>query len=289
MYQGPSALRLPTIFVYARRGDPENILGQKHCEMYNEIEGNFEDVVISTFKSGLPVEHGLRKSLTGKPVTSLRQLMDRIDKSDRLNNNQPRRDFTGQSRSTNTQIVNAVFRESVHQGHTTEDCRNLWDHLAQLVREGKLKQLLHHSSGQVGQSGLDPRRDSSSRPPLGTINVIFAVPGRTGSCPSRVMSVARLSTEDSNSEPKRARIEAPLVLGFLANDKIGTIQPHDDALVVTLKTGGYDVKRLLVDQGSAIEIMYLDLYKGLNLKPKDLTAYDSPLVSFEGKTVTPRG
>ena len=35
--------------------------------------------------------------------------------------------------------------------------------------------------------------------------------------------------------------------------------------------------------------MYPDLHKGLNLKPKDLTAYNSPLVSFEGKTVTPRG
>ena len=33
------------------------------------------------------------------------------------------------------------------QGHTTKDYRNLWDHLDQLVREGKLKQLLHHSSG----------------------------------------------------------------------------------------------------------------------------------------------
>ena len=38
-----------------------------------------------------------------------------------------------------------------------------------------------------------------------------------------------------------------------------------------------------------MEVMYPDLYKGLNLKPKDLTAYDSPLVSFEGKTITPRG
>ena len=35
--------------------------------------------------------------------------------------------------------------------------------------------------------------------------------------------------------------------------------------------------------------MYLDLYKGLNLKPEDLSAYDSPLVSFEGKIVTPKG
>ena len=49
------------------------------------------------------------------------------------------------------------------------------------------------------------------------------------------------------------------------------------------------MKRVLVDQGSAIEIMYPDQYKGLNLKPEDLTAYDSPLVSFERKTVTPRG
>ena len=35
--------------------------------------------------------------------------------------------------------------------------------------------------------------------------------------------------------------------------------------------------------------MYPDLYKGLKLKPEDLTAYDFPLVSFEGKTVTPKG
>ena len=49
------------------------------------------------------------------------------------------------------------------------------------------------------------------------------------------------------------------------------------------------MKRVLVGQGSAVEIMYLDLYKGLNLKSEDLTAYDSPLVSFEGKTVIPMG
>ena len=49
------------------------------------------------------------------------------------------------------------------------------------------------------------------------------------------------------------------------------------------------MKRVLVDQGSAVKIMYPDLYKGLNLKPEDLTVYDSPLVSFEGKTVIPIG
>ena len=118
------------------------------------------------------------------------------------------------------------------------------------------------------------------------INVIFATPGRTDSYPSRVMSMARLPAKDSNSKPKRAKLDVQWVLGFLNEDKIGTTQPYNDALVVTLKIGGYDMKRVLVDQGSAVEIMYPDLYMGLNLKPEDLTACDSPLVSFERKTVT---
>ena len=116
--------------------------------------------------------------------------------------------------------------------------------MEQLVQEGKLKQLLHHSSGRAEQTSLDPRRDAPSRPPLGMINVIFAAPGRTGSCPSRVMSVTRLPVEDSSSEPKRVRIDIQTVLEFSDKDKIGTIQPHDDALVVILKIGGYDVKRV---------------------------------------------
>ena len=45
----------------------------------------------------------------------------------------------------------------------------------------------------------------------------------------------------------------------------------------------------MLDQGSCAEIMYPDLYKRLNLKPEDLTAYDSPLVSFDGKLITPKG
>ena len=63
------------------------------------------------------------------------------------------------------------------------------------------------------------------------------------------------------------------------------MQSHDDSLVVTLRINGYDGKRVLVDQGSGIEIMYPDLFKGLRLRPKDLTCYDSPLIRFDRKTV----
>ena len=184
---------------------------------------------------------------------------------------------------------NLYYQYHRDHSYTTEDCRSLWDHLDQLVREGKLKQLLHHSSRLGGQTNSRPERETPSRPPLGTINVIFAALGRTGSCPSRVMSVARLSSEDINHEPKRPRVERPLIIGFSDEDKVGTIQPHNDALVITLRIGGYDVKRVMVDQGSAAEIMYPDLYRGLNLGAEDLTPYSSPSVSFEGTVIIPKG
>ena len=87
--------------------------------MFNKIDGDFDDVAIRTFKVGLPTEHDLRKSLTKKPVRSVRWLMDHIGeykqveedqqqgkgkakvipqdrrdfRSDKYNNNRPRRDF----------------------------------------------------------------------------------------------------------------------------------------------------------------------------------------------------
>ena len=118
---------------------------------------------------------------------------------------------------------------------------------------------------------------------------MLAAPGRTGSHPFKVMSVAQLLAEDSNHELKRAKMEIRPTLSFSDEDKVGTIQPHDDALMVTIGIGGYDVNKVLVDQGSGAEIMYPDLYKGLNLKPEDLTSYDSPLLGFNGKVVIPRG
>ena len=103
------------------------------------------------------------------------------------------------------------------------------------------------------------------------------------------MSVGRLPPEADGGEPKRARANPKPLIRFSDEDKLGTLQPHDDALVVTLRIESYDVKRVLVDQGSTVEVIYPDLYKGLNLKPEDLSAYDSPLVSFEGKMVTLKG
>ena len=54
-----------------REGESVNAYAEMYWEMFNEINGDFDKVAIRTFKVSLPSEHGLRKSLTGKPVTSL--------------------------------------------------------------------------------------------------------------------------------------------------------------------------------------------------------------------------
>ena len=118
-----------------REGETMKVYSERYQEMFNEIDGDFDEVAVKTFKVSLPFEHGLRKSLTGKLVTSLRQLIDQVDKykrirddqqqgkrkakvipqerkdfrSNRYNNNRLRRDYVDQLGSNSAQIVGAVF------------------------------------------------------------------------------------------------------------------------------------------------------------------------------------
>ena len=71
-----------------REGKTLKAYSDRYWEMFNEIGGSYDDVAISTFKAGLPADHDLRKSLTGKPVTSVHSLMDRIDKYRRIEEDQ---------------------------------------------------------------------------------------------------------------------------------------------------------------------------------------------------------
>ena len=100
---------------------------------------------------------------------------------------------------------------------------------------GKLKQFLYQPNGQGGRARFGAQRAASTKPPLGTINVILTALGRTGSQPSRVMFVALPSTNDLYPDPKRSKAEVWPALSFSEKDMIKTLQPHDDVLVVTLR------------------------------------------------------
>ena len=71
-----------------REGETLKTYSDRYWEMFNEIEGDFEDMAINTFMLDLLARHSLRKSLTGKPVTSIRQLMDQTNKYKRVEEDQ---------------------------------------------------------------------------------------------------------------------------------------------------------------------------------------------------------
>jgi len=98
---------------------------------------------------------------------------------------------------------------------------------------------------------------------------------------------AESSVGEQPSEKKLKYTREPIA--FNDDDLEGTIQPHDDALVVTARINDFIVKRVLIDQGSGAEVMYPNLFKRLNLKNEDLSKYNTPLMGLDGRIVIPEG
>ena len=71
-----------------REGETLKTYSDRYWETYNEIDGNFENVAVRTFKVSLPTKHELRKSLMMKSALNMRQLMDCIDKYKRVEEDQ---------------------------------------------------------------------------------------------------------------------------------------------------------------------------------------------------------
>lgn len=100
--------------------------------------------------------------------------------------------------------------------------------------------------------------------------------------------MASASKMDSGNRPEKKPRRTLVPITFDKVDLEGASQLRDNALVINC-IGGFLVKKVMVDQGSEAEIMYLDLYKRLGLKPEDLSEYDTPLMGFDGNVAMPEG
>ena len=78
-------------------------------------------------------------------------------------------------------------------------------------------------------------------------------------------------------------------MSFNEADARGVRQPYNDPLVIMLTIEGFNTKRVLVDNDSSADIIYLPAFQQLKLDPKRLRSFDSSLVSFNGDIVYPKG
>uniref|UniRef100_A0A2N9HPE1 Uncharacterized protein n=1 Tax=Fagus sylvatica TaxID=28930 RepID=A0A2N9HPE1_FAGSY len=178
------------------------------------------------------------------------------------------------------------------RGHLTEQCRAYKYHLEQLVKNGHLRQYIDETKNSQ-QSIEAPKLTIKDSAPIGIIDVIHY--GTTSHDQRGEMRRAAHLREVFQIGDSAQMALVPLKkesteqIIFTNQDLEGVQVPHSDALVVTLRIGEFDVKRILIDPGSSVEIMYESLFKGLGLEKKDLSPVEGPLSGFSGETVVPTG
>ena len=89
----------------------------------------------------------------------------------------------------------------------------------------------------------------------------------------------------SSKHKKREAID----MVFSEEDARGVKQPYGDPLVIMLMIGRFNTRRILVDNGSSADIIYLSTFQQLRVDLKRLHPFESPLVSFSGDRVYPKG
>ena len=146
--------------------------------------------------------------------------------------------------------------------------------------------------GKKDQHG-GSQRDEDHPPPcpqsaLGEIKTITGGPITGGSFRSLKKSHQRQVNSVHSLPPLKQR-QTNQNMCFSEEDARGVKQPHDDPLVIMIMIEGFNTRRVLVDNGSSVDIIYLSAFQQLKIDPKRLRPFKSPLVSFSGDKVYPRG
>ncbi|XP_034690630.1 uncharacterized protein LOC117918233 [Vitis riparia] len=179
-------------------------------------------------------------------------------------------------------------------GHTTEQCRSLHYLVERLIKAGHLKQYLL-SEARVGYTPRNRNSGTSKTPvaPKAVINYIYGGQLdeeynskqkrqrllRAASVRKRVNSI-RLGITGGGPRPIDGTIVFPPI------DSTRILQPHRDALILSLGMGDFDVRRILVDPDSSTDLLQASVVSQMG---HDLSGLENPrqiLSGFNGAATT---
>jgi len=200
--------------------------------------------------------------------------------------------------------------------HTTEDCKALQDKIEELVCAGHFRRFIRrddhpyrsrhphqsdhrcppHDSCDDRRPAQPPNQEPESArtditpadPPLrGTINTIsggFASGGSTSSARKRHLRHIQSIHHITHSHHRRRM--PPII--FLDDDFHGLDHQQDGPMVITVEIENYAVKKVFVNQGSSVDILYWATYQKLQLSDTAMVPYDEPIYGFSGEQVSTR-
>ncbi|XP_022871854.1 uncharacterized protein LOC111390955 [Olea europaea var. sylvestris] len=171
-------------------------------------------------------------------------------------------------------------------GHTTENCKALQWEIEALMKRGLLSSYVDNDKRRRNDRGREkaPEAKRDGQPTAGTINIIIGGIASGG---------------DSNSGRKQYARQYALASGmphgkmeditFWTKDLEGVSLPHDDALVISMIVANFEVKRILVDNGSVANIRSQEAFAKMGISSQQLKSVKTPLQGFGGGVITPEG
>ncbi|KAL0416696.1 UNVERIFIED_CONTAM: hypothetical protein Slati_3501500 [Sesamum latifolium] len=166
------------------------------------------------------------------------------------------------------------------RGHNTEDCYYLKNEIEKLIQRGYLKEYVennpsgnntaHRRGGEEFEEAESSRRREKGRenlPTAGVISVVTGGPAGGDSAHARKALVRATSTSqeiDSCREMIMTGVPEEEII-FSSNDLEKGVLPHNDALVISTTISNFWVKKVLVDTGSAADILFFAAFSQMGI------------------------
>ncbi|KAL0313165.1 UNVERIFIED_CONTAM: hypothetical protein Sradi_5715800 [Sesamum radiatum] len=189
------------------------------------------------------------------------------------------------------------------RGHNTEDCYHFKNEIEKLIQRGYLREYVennpsgnkHNPSGgrELKEAESSKRREKGREnlPTAGVIGMVTGGPAGGDSACARKTLVRAASTPQEIDSCKDVIItgKPEEEITFSSSDLEKGVSPHNDALVISATVSNFWVKKLLVDTGSAADILFFVAFSQMRIGVDMLTKDNTPLVGFNGSVIEPMG
>ncbi|KAK3021299.1 hypothetical protein RJ639_046870 [Escallonia herrerae] len=215
--------------------------------------------------------------LTARPSQILHEIKDKqiLEKPDKMRSAPSKRDR------------NFWCRYHNDHDHTTDNYESLKRAIEALIKRGHLRGYINRRNEKREATPLVEREEVQENTRV--INTISGGIAAGGSSGQGRKAFAREVFTIIGPSIKKQKIEPTPTISFSDDDVGDTRIPHDDPLVVTLRVGNFDMKRILVDNGSSAEVLFYEAFQKMNIPPDRLRKIDMPLYGFSNHPVVCEG
>ncbi|XP_026435111.1 uncharacterized protein LOC113332820 [Papaver somniferum] len=183
---------------------------------------------------------------------------------------------------------NKYFAHHKDHGHNTDTCHTLAAEVQKMIEEGKLQQYVKKNPTQVNTlaNTLDLREIRVSHARVNTTSI------------KARENATRLKLRHINDWRVSNKVDYASLIGtktleegkteisFSNADLAGVYQTHNDAIVILALIGMYKVRRVLVDTGSSINVIFSGAYSSMSLREIQVEADDNHIIGFSRETMT---